>query len=145
MTLKLASERDLPQIKSYAACSDDALLSDSIINQCLEKHQLFLIDKGKVSVGFIAEQQVLDEAELLQVVIDPAFRNKGLATEALQDWHSHLVEKEVSKVFLEVRESNSAAIRLYEKLGYTTIGERKNYYLIAGVKYNALVMQKVLP
>lgn len=145
MILKPATQQDLLPLQSYANASQDALLSDSVISQYIENQQLFVIEEQGVNVGFIAEQRVLDEAELLQIVIGSDFRNSGIATEALIRWHQRLAENKTVVAFLEVREGNCAAIGLYEKLGYTRIGMRKNYYVIAGKKYNAIVMQKILP
>ena len=43
-------------------------------------------------------------------------------------------------MILEVRASNLAAVNLYQKLGFKTIGTRRNYYQYNGVKEDALVM-----
>ncbi|TCS36156.1 ribosomal protein S18-alanine N-acetyltransferase [Reinekea marinisedimentorum] len=144
MTLQPATERDTALIVAIAQSSDDSLLPDSAIAHCINQQQLMLVVEGGQPIGFIAEKIILDEAELLQVVIGADYRKSGRATEALYSWHQYLAQREVKQVFLEVREGNEAALRLYEKLGYTKIGVRKNYYVIAGVKYNALLMQKTL-
>ena len=47
--------------------------------------------------------------------------------------------RDVSRVFLEVRESNATAIRFYERLGFQTVGARKEYY--PEPKEDALVME----
>jgi ribosomal-protein-alanine N-acetyltransferase len=48
------------------------------------------------------------------------------------------------EIFLEVDEGNLAALRLYEKLGFAKVGERKAYYEQAGRRSTALVMRRDL-
>jgi ribosomal protein S18 acetylase RimI-like enzyme len=75
--------------------------------------------------GFLVSRSVADkEREILNIAVHPDFRRLHIATELLQ--------AEISRWpgahFLEVRESNSAARRLYEGLGFQAIGERPAYY-----------------
>jgi ribosomal-protein-alanine N-acetyltransferase len=84
--------------------------------------------QDKVPVGFLVQKIVLDEAELIQVLVDPRYCNRGLATSALAHWHLALLKLGVCQVFLEVRQSNASAVALYKRLGYHAVGVRKNYY-----------------
>ena len=70
----------------------------------------------------------VSELHLLNITIDHAFRRHGIALRALQAIEKTSIEKAMFKIILEVRASNFAAIGLYEKLGYQTIGIRKDYY-----------------
>lgn len=63
----------------------------------------------------------VDEWELLNLAVDPAFRSRGIGR-ALIDMLP------AGRVFLEVRESNAAARRLYEHCGFVTLGKRRKYY-----------------
>ena len=63
------------------------------------------------------------EREILNLAVAPAFRRAGLATLMLQ------FEFRNSAIYLlEVRESNSAARALYQRLGFTEISRRRDYY-----------------
>ncbi len=68
---------------------------------------------------------VLDEAELLLVATHPDYRQQGYAYSLLQ---ASIASLPVKTIFLEVRASNFAAQKLYHRLGFTKINERKSYY-----------------
>jgi ribosomal-protein-alanine N-acetyltransferase len=61
------------------------------------------------------------EWELLNLAVDPGVRRRGVGR-ALVD------ALPVGRVFLEVRESNAAALQLYESSGFTVCGRRRRYY-----------------
>jgi ribosomal-protein-alanine N-acetyltransferase len=71
---------------------------------------------------------VLGEGNITNVAVDADYRKKGIAGEMLAALHESGAEKNVDAYFLEVRESNAAAIHLYEKMGYKEIGRRKRFY-----------------
>lgn len=82
-------------------------------------------------VAFLVSRAVAGEAEILNLAVDPAFRRRGAASTLVRSLDSEVV-------FLEVRESNQAAIRLYANLGFQQQGSRPNYY--TDPPDNALVM-----
>lgn len=97
--------------------------------------------QGKV-VGFCILQPVVDEANLLLMAIDPAVQGRGLGFKLL-DQSLQLLKNNPVQIFLEVRESNLAAIALYEKADFHQIDIRKNYYpKPQGGKENAIIMVK---
>lgn len=101
-----------------------------------------LVEQDQV-IGFCILQKVLDEANLLLMAIAPAQQGRGLGTQLLTESLAALGYK-TSVVFLEVRESNIAAQRLYEKAGFSQIDLRKNYYPTATGKEHAVIMALTL-
>ena len=79
------------------------------------------LDKGQV-LGFVAIQETLYEAEVLQIAVKPAFQGQGLAQQLL----AQLPDQK--EIFLEVRVSNQVAQGLYKKMHFEEIARRKNYY-----------------
>ncbi|HTC90820.1 MAG TPA: GNAT family N-acetyltransferase [Bryobacteraceae bacterium] len=80
---------------------------------------------GSHIAGFLVSRSVADkEREILNIAIHPDFRRLHIATELLQAELSRWPGTH----FLEVRESNVAARRLYEGLGFQAVGERPAYY-----------------
>ena len=74
------------------------------------------------------------------VAVNPLSRRKGIGEKIVRDILNRAYEKGVRDVFLEVRETNSVAIALYEKIGFKEEGIRKNFY--DKPRENALIMWK---
>lgn len=68
------------------------------------------------------------EAELLRIAVDPAHRGEGLGRILLETCQRELAEEGLVHLFLEVRVSNAAAIRLYKACGWEPCGLRPRYY-----------------
>ena len=88
---------------------------------------------------------MLDEAELLTIAVEPRWRGKGVGRALMDAVFADLMLSPARRMFLEVDEQNHAAIRLYEKLGFSTISSRKGYYPRPdGSAATALVMARDL-
>ena len=70
----------------------------------------------------------LDVAELLQIAVAEESRRRGIGEALIKKIYELCKDSGISEVFLEVREGNTAAIRLYEKLGFSEISRRRGYY-----------------
>lgn len=79
-------------------------------------------------VGFAACSRVLDEATLLNLVVMPEARSQGVARDLLDSMLAGLVNLGVSRLFLEVRQSNVIAQSLYLSAGFQRDGQRAHYY-----------------
>lgn len=140
-----ARPEHLEWLTELAVSSADCSLTSGQLTSYLEKNQLLIVQSdNEQPVGLIAYRKILEEAELDQILIAPDFRNQGLARSALIQWHEHLRNSNVKSVFLEVRDGNVPALRLYQHLDYQVTGRRKNYYQFADDKHDALLMTKVL-
>ena len=82
--------------------------------------------------GFIITQVEVEEntefGHIITINVPPNYRRKGIATKLLQEIEALLKQKGISECRLEVREDNSQAIKLYQSLGYQTIGKLEKYY-----------------
>ena len=93
-------------------------------------------------VGFLIWRQMADEAEILTIAVLPDYRGKGMGYDLLQEFQDQAISCDITKAFLEVREDNMSALRLYEKTGFEVVGRRKDYYGGRnGQKRDALVMK----
>lgn len=90
-------------------------------------------------VGFLAFEQIADEGSIVEVAVRLDHRRKGIARALIE---SALSDDSLKEIFLEVRESNISAIRLYESFGFERIGIRKDYY--DKPKEDAVMMKKQL-
>lgn len=113
-----------------------------VIQSCLEQpHYVWetFTREGQL-VAYACASVSLDEGELLRIAVMPAYRRQGIGEQLLKSVLSHLHDRGVEKVFLEVRASNVAAQALYGKMGFQAIGKRKGYY--AGNE-DAVIMEKI--
>lgn len=90
-------------------------------------------------IGYSAATGVWEDGEILSVAVDAKARRRGIGGLLLDSAILALKDQLVARVFLEVRESNSAAIALYETRGFTQMNVRRNYY--RRPVENALVMR----
>lgn len=90
-------------------------------------HCLGEIVDGKL-VSYIMTSSASDECEILNVAVKPEYRRRGIGESLLSKALCRAEEKGATTVWLEVRESNAPAKALYEKLGFSKVGTRKNYY-----------------
>ncbi len=82
----------------------------------------------KVLLGYSGIWAILEEAHITTLAVDPAQRGKKIAQALLVEQIEHLYKEKVKYITLEVRVSNAAAIKLYEKFGFKSLGVRKKYY-----------------
>ena len=83
---------------------------------------------SSVVIGYSVIHTVLDESQLLNIVIKKQEQAKGLGWIFLQQLIELLKSQHQSSLLLEVRASNTKAIKLYEKFGFNRSGIRKAYY-----------------
>ena len=93
-------------------------------------------------VGYICIFHLFEEGELLNIAVSPDYRKHKIGQSLIDFMFNYLKAKNVSRITLEVRESNIPAKKLYKKNGFIPLGIRKNYYT-APIE-NAIVMEKHL-
>ena len=122
-------------------CFSDPWSENSVASELKNKLALWLVaeDEGKVA-GYIGSQTCTDESDVMNVAVHPDFRRRGIAETLVNALVNELKAIESRCLTLEVRASNVPAISLYEKLGFSEIGRRKNYY--RNPREDALIMRK---
>jgi ribosomal-protein-alanine N-acetyltransferase len=100
---------------------------ESEISNKLATYKCALSPKGNIA-GFYGFWQILEEAHITTFATHPEFRRQGVANALMIDVIAECYKKMIKYITLEVRESNIAAISLYDKFGFSTIGTRKKYY-----------------
>ena len=83
---------------------------------------------GGTPVGFIGVWNIAGECEVIDIAVDLKFRRRGIASQLMEDVIGFCKDSGISVIHLEVRESNIAAISLYEKVGFKRVGFREKYY-----------------
>jgi [ribosomal protein S18]-alanine N-acetyltransferase len=93
---------------------------------------------GDAVVGFAGIWLMVDEAHITTFAVDPGWRRRGIGERLLLTLLDASVERGAREATLEVRLSNVAARRLYEKYGFRPVGLRPRYYSDNGE--DALIM-----
>lgn len=87
---------------------------------------------------------VLDEMEILTLCVHPSARRQGKAEALLARLVAEAEKLQVKRIFLEVSVENKPAVLLYEKMGFSQIGKRQNYYRTKQGFCDALCYEKKL-
>ena len=124
-------------------CFSDPWSENSIAYELTSRlsYWLVAVENGEV-VGYIGSQSVLGESDMMNVAVHPDHRRKGIAEALVLALAKDLKERDNVCLTLEVRVSNAPAIALYEKLGFTQVGRRPNYY--RKPKEDALILKTIL-
>ena len=115
----------------------------SIASELTNEYSLWLVEeRDGVAVAYVGSQSCPPEADVMNVAVAPAFRRQGIGEGLMVALMDALRDKGMESLTLEVRASNSSAIALYDRLGFTEVGRRPNYYTDPGE--DALIMRKEL-
>lgn len=141
MKIVLMEEGHVPQVAALEKlCFSDPWSEKSVASELSNPLSLWLVAlDGDVVAGYIGSQTVLDETDMMNVAVHPDYRRRGVARMLVGSLVDALVKRGSHRLTLEVRASNEPAKRLYETLGFTQVGLRKNYY--RAPREDALILQ----
>ena len=144
VTFRPMTEADLEAVLKieYAAFSHP--WTRGIFLDGLGKYHIWLMFEGEQQVGHGVVQIILDEAHLLNITVKPESQGRGLGLKLLEQLMSIAYKHEARECFLELRDSNTAAFKLYERYGFNEIGRRRDYYPAVGGREDAVVMSCTL-
>ena len=112
--------------------------------ESLNNHVVYVSEIEGVICGFSIFSSVIDEAELLNIVVIPQYQGRSIGKGLLCHGITDLSQQDIKTCFLEVATSNTGAIHLYRKVGFTDIALRKNYYQGLNGSEDAIVMRLIL-
>ncbi len=126
MEIRRADIRDIADIVRLENECFDHPWSERLIREHLENENsvTFVCICDGVCAGYGGAVKVIDEGQITNIAVLPAFRKRGFGDALV----NALVSCDFEFLTLEVRASNSPAIRLYEKHGFKKVGLRKRYY-----------------
>ena len=82
----------------------------------------------KKIVAYAGAWVSFNQAEVMHIAVEPEFRGQGIGTILFGELINAVKNRGATSITLEVRPSNTAAIKLYENFGLRSVGRRKNYY-----------------
>lgn len=116
--------------------------SEQAFLDALDKEEYFYMVavKEHAVIGYCGLYQVLEEGNITQIAVHEDMRGRGIGEKLLQVFMQNGDARGMDAYTLEVRVSNSSAIRLYEKCGFVTECVRKDFYSLP--KEDAYIMWK---
>lgn len=142
MIISSMNESHVPQVAELEKiCFSDPWSESSIRSELNNKLSLWLVavDDDRV-VGYVGSQTVLGETDMMNIAVHPYYRKQGIGTALIVGLISALEQRDSHSLMLEVRASNAPAISVYQKLGFSEVGRRKNYY--RNPREDALILRK---
>jgi len=110
-------------------CFSDPWSEKSVASELENKLAFWLVaEENGMVAGYIGSQTDMGETDMMNVAVHPDHRRKGIAETLILSLVEQLKVVKSHCLTLEVRASNAPAIALYEKLDFSEIGRRKNYY-----------------
>lgn len=128
--IRLANLADAPALAEIERrCFTDPWTQAGILETIQYATSFALVaELGAVVAGYLMVRISGEEGEILNLAVLPEYRRQGIARELLKQGLQTLVSAGVREAYLEVRESNQAAITLYGAKGFRPVGLRPHYY-----------------
>lgn len=98
----------------------------------------FVALEGQTVIGYLGYWQILEEAHITAVGVNPELRRRRIAQRLICRMLEDCAEQGIKWITLEVKASNVSAQNLYQKFGFAVMGRRKNYY--QAEREDALIM-----
>ena len=144
-TIERMTREDIEQVEAIEQEIFSVPWSEqSFIDACETKENVYIVckDNGKV-LGYCGMWTVLGEGNITNMAVASQYRRQGIAELLMREMERISIEENgVDVFFLEVRQSNESAKKLYEKMGYKPIGTRKRFY--EKPVEDAIVMSKMV-
>ncbi len=132
----------VPQVAELEKlCFSDPWSEQSIASELDNVLALWYValDDNRV-VGYIGSQTVCGETDVMNIAVHPDYRRRGIGQILIEELIREVKNLGSISLTLEVRSSNAPAVSLYEKLGFSQVGLRKNYY--RNPKEDAYILRK---
>lgn len=131
ITIREAGFADLPALVELEAGSFDNPWTGRLLKAELDQPTslaLLATGEGGAALGYAAFRRAADDAELVRIAVDPGARRQGVGRRLVEDGIERLRRAGGRRCFLEVRQANEPARRLYAALEFHRVGFRRAYY-----------------
>ncbi len=140
LVIRPAEEHDIPGVLRIERASfADPWSADSFLTSLEVDRMRFLVAEERregdgretgdgVLLGYVIALVLAEEAEVADIAVSADARRRGVGGLLLDRVSEELTQRGVRSVYLEVRESNSAARALYESRAFRPVGRRRGYY-----------------
>lgn len=143
LVIARATSADIPEVVAMErACYSDPWPASAFATLPENPRVYFAVARGfgRRLSGFVVAWYVVDEGELANIAVAADARRQGIARALLENVLADAMARGTKELYLEVRESNAAARRLYASLEFEEVGRRKAYY--RSPNEDALILRK---
>jgi ribosomal-protein-alanine N-acetyltransferase len=138
-------DSDVPFVLAVESSAYQFPWSEGIFRDCLRVgYTCRVLDIGGDIAGYGIMSMGAGEAHILNVCVRAEYQCRGFGRKLLLFLLDRARAAGMQEAFLEVRPSNSAAIRLYQSVGFEPVGVRRGYYQAAVGREDASVLRRVL-
>lgn len=129
-TIRRMREEDIIQVAELEKMIFTDAWSENAIAETLAQEKTLLLTAfdDKKLIGYLILYYVLEEGEIARIAVAPEYRRQGVGARMLLELENLCEDNGISKLLLEVRESNTSAYSFYEDYGFIQDGVRKNFY-----------------
>jgi ribosomal-protein-alanine N-acetyltransferase len=126
-------EEDLPQVRtieigSFSNPWSENTFRGEIQNTSVSFPLVVVLKPGERVIGYIIFWHIREDVQINNLAVHPEFRGRGIGEALMRHIIDRVKKNGATFITLEVRPSNTAAVTLYQKLGFEILGTRKNYY-----------------
>lgn len=146
ITIRRMREEDLDRVAEIEKENFSTPWSRKSFSDFLKREDTYFLvaereEAGETEIcGYIGAYGIPDEGDITNVSVQKEYRRAGIGRKIVDELIRVTVAAGIKRLFLEVRESNDPAIRLYEHAGFVRCGLRKNYY--TSPVENAVIMMR---
>lgn len=139
-TIRPLTQTDIPGVVAIAKAASDYPWTETLFRSCLKANYRLWILQTEEPIGFIVLLDEVNETQLLNIAVLPEYQRQGYGRYLLSHAIEYAKSQGFSRLMLEVRASNAAAISLYHALGFIDVGIRHRYYPKGHEREDALLM-----
>jgi ribosomal-protein-alanine N-acetyltransferase len=140
MRIRTMTHADIPAVMVIERKNYSFPWEADIFTDCFKAgYNCWVCEAHNKVLGYSLLSVAVGEAHILNVSVDPAEQGQGIGRKMMENAINY-ARGRAETVFLEVRPSNTAAIALYEDLGFNEIGIRKGYYPAENGREDAIML-----
>jgi len=141
INIRVATISDAPAMLAIEQSTTSHPWTLTLFESCFgERYFNFVLEQKNQICGFYIGEFIAGEASLFDICIAPSAQGKGFGRLLLEHFIAQADAREAFECWLEVRQSNTKAIALYQSAGFHQTGKRPNYYPTATGHEDAILM-----
>lgn len=135
------NKEDIPAVVEIEKQVYNYPWSDGIFKDCFTAgYKCWVCEDMEKVVAYGILSLAAGEAHIMNICVDPAEQKQGIGQSMVETMVEAARDRKINSIFLEVRPSNTAAISLYNRLGFSELGTRKDYYPAEEGREDALML-----